>query len=221
MGFLTDTSLSQLQFYLGTCRGQVGVCCNQAVPKSVFKKSGFDVFYSYQNQLVKQELDNIFVQGNLQNLPFLTDSIDAFVLWHNLDTEPEPKQVIRELYRCLAPNGVILMIGANTPCLFKSDKVHGSVNKTAYLSRILLHHGFNIEVQKTLGFRPDIKNKMLFKALKPLEVIGQFCWPMLGTNYFMLARKPVLGATPLVAASKRVHFKNLKGIAEPSRFKFK
>lgn len=219
MGFLTSTSLSQLQFYLETCHGQVGVCCNQSVPQALLKNSSFDAFYYYQNQLVKQELSDIFVQGSLNNLPFLTDSIDVFVLWYNLDTHPEPKQVIRELWRCLAPNGVILMLGANNPCLFKRNKQQGRLNKLNHLTRVLLNYGFNIEVQKTFGFRPIVKNNVLFQALKPLEVIGQFCWPMLGSSYFILARKPILGSTPLVARTKKVRLKAVKGIAEPTIFK--
>lgn len=220
MDFLTEISLSQIQYYLQQYSGAVGVCCNQAIPKSILQKSNIDNFYYYQNQAVSQSFSEDFIQGELNNLPFLTDSIDVFVLWHNLDFQLNPHEVIRECWRALAPNGVLLLLGTNHPSFFSAKKIksdHKILNKPVVLQRYLLQVGFDVEEFKTYGFRPRIKQAKLFQWLKPLEVIGQFCFPMFGSNYLIQARKPVLGATPIRNNQTQKRVLAPRGLAAHSR----
>ncbi len=47
------------------------------------------------------------------NLPFSERSVDAFVLAHELDFAQDPHQVLREVDRCIIPDGCVAILGFN------------------------------------------------------------------------------------------------------------
>ena len=53
------------------------------------------------------------VEGEANALPFATDSLDALVLCHTLDTTTAPHDVLRECQRVLVPNGHLIIISFN------------------------------------------------------------------------------------------------------------
>ena len=53
------------------------------------------------------------VVGSSSELPFASDSLDALVLCHTLNTSPLPHQVLRECQRVLVPNGHLFVISFN------------------------------------------------------------------------------------------------------------
>lgn len=58
------------------------------------------------------------VIGQSCELPFDSDSLDALVLCHTLDTSPIPHQVLRECQRVLVPNGHLFVINFNPSSLW-------------------------------------------------------------------------------------------------------
>lgn len=46
-------------------------------------------------------------------LPFTENSIDAFILAHELDFAQDPHQILREIDRCIVPNGHVVICGFN------------------------------------------------------------------------------------------------------------
>ena len=55
------------------------------------------------------------VVGASCELPFATDSLDALVLCHTLNTSPLPHEVLRECQRVLMPNGHLFIIRKLVP----------------------------------------------------------------------------------------------------------
>ena len=53
------------------------------------------------------------VLGASHELPFATDSLDALVLCHSLDSSSVPHQTLRECQRVLVPNGHLFVISFN------------------------------------------------------------------------------------------------------------
>ena len=51
--------------------------------------------------------------GRAGQLPLQADSIDAFVLPHTLEVVSDPHQVLREIDRCLLPEGHLIVLGLN------------------------------------------------------------------------------------------------------------
>ena len=53
------------------------------------------------------------IVGSSRELPFATDSLDALVLCHSLDSSSVPHQTLRECQRVLVPNGHLFVISFN------------------------------------------------------------------------------------------------------------
>lgn len=51
--------------------------------------------------------------GRAEQLPLQADSVDAFVLPHALEVCVDPHQVLREIDRCLLPEGHLIVLGLN------------------------------------------------------------------------------------------------------------
>lgn len=47
------------------------------------------------------------------SLPYQENSIDAFILAHELDYARDPHQILREVDRCIIPNGYVVIVGFN------------------------------------------------------------------------------------------------------------
>ena len=115
------------QFY----QTQVGVNAARAIEKIVWQQCA-SIFGYYA-----LELDDVVAEGGLlknsmiartlvlkseqpadviaqaEALPFENDSIDLIVLPHSLDIADDPHQVLREVERCLVPDGYVIIIGFN------------------------------------------------------------------------------------------------------------
>lgn len=64
-------------------------------------------------RLASNPLDNLTERqtiGISSDLPFASDSIDALILCHTLDTSPVPHSVLRECQRVLVPNGHLFIL---------------------------------------------------------------------------------------------------------------
>lgn len=57
--------------------------------------------------------DAVSLLANNEAMPWQTDSIDAFVLPHVLEVCDDPHQLLRELDRCLIPEGHLIILGFN------------------------------------------------------------------------------------------------------------
>ncbi|WP_026375320.1 class I SAM-dependent methyltransferase [Aestuariibacter salexigens] len=53
------------------------------------------------------------VRGKSRELPFAENSVDAFVLAHELDFARDPHQILREVDRTIVPNGHVVICGFN------------------------------------------------------------------------------------------------------------
>lgn len=219
MDFLKQRALKEIQFYLKECHGNVGICFNHDVPVDVLSQSPVTSFYYYQNSRPTQPITQTFIRGELSDLPFLTDSIDMFVIWHNLDLHTSPQKVVKELWRSLSPNGVLLIVGANSSYFFSAlqneNQKKGLITRS-WLARLLAQQGFTIEVENTFGFHPRFSAPWLMRWCGLMEIIGQFCWPMSGANFLFQARKSQLGLNfPLVKVKRKILL-SPKRLTEPT-----
>jgi SAM-dependent methyltransferase len=107
-----------------------------------------------------------FVQCNLEELPFETDSLDVVVAHHVLEFAADPHAMLRELYRVAVPEGRVLIVGFNPWSLLGARMVMGrwkskSVWRNHWLSASRMHDwlqllGFAVE-RTEFGFhRPPL-----------------------------------------------------------------
>lgn len=151
--------------------------------------------------------ENIRVKGEPGALPFLSDSIDAVILYHALEFSRDPHQVLREAERLLIPEGHMVIIGFNPQSLwgmtrlFRFRSKHfpwcGRFISTLRIRDWLSLLGFEVLVSRHRFFMPPVQRSGVLDRLGFMEKPGGKWWPILGGVYVLLARKRVSTVTPI------------------------
>jgi len=148
------------------------------------------------------------IQAFPEHLPFDSRSLDLAVLPHTLDFSEDPHQVLREIERVLVPEGHVVILGFNPLSLWgvrrlftrrRNRTVPWSANFIG-LRRIkdwlsLIH--FDVTAGCMLYYRPPIDKPSLQHRLLMLDKMGDRWWPMAAAAYLLVAKKRVVGMTPL------------------------
>lgn len=149
------------------------------------------------------------LQGALEALPLLSDSVDVVVLSHTLEQVANPHEVLRETHRILIPEGHVVITGFNPFSLWGLWHVYkrfrgksprqGKMLSTNRVRDWLKLLNFQIIGGSMFYFRPPINRSGLNKKLNFLEKCGEKCWPFLGGAYTLIAVKRVIPLTPIRA----------------------
>ncbi len=131
-------------------------------------------------------------------LPIAENSIDAYILAHELDFAADPHQILREIDRTIMPNGYLVITGFNpfSLCgLFKYLPVNqqNPLHDARFFSCVRVKDWLNL-----LGFEIIETEHLLFNELFLQRSLGQSTkwsrWckkhlPWLSTIYIIVARK--------------------------------
>ncbi|MDW3095127.1 MAG: methyltransferase domain-containing protein [Gammaproteobacteria bacterium] len=140
-------------------------------------------------------------------LPICSDSIDLFVLPHALDFTEKPHEILREVERCLVPEGYMIIVGFNPYSfyglwrLFLSRKKQAPWSAKFYSVRRLRDWssllGFEeVELHFTAHL-PPFKRIQGWKKMQSLGRILQYHLSNIGGVYIFVARKRVARLTLL------------------------
>ena len=165
-------------------------------------------------------------------LPFAARSIDLLVLPHVLEFSPEPHDVLRELSECVAPEGIVAIIGLNSRSMLGILKSLGSYSETTLQSAKLYSVvrirdwlsllGFETIAGEFTYFRPPISQKNRFNRLKYLETAGTRWWPGIGSVFVLIACRKELGihVEAMKTGNSRRRYRKavLAPLAERNRF---
>jgi SAM-dependent methyltransferase len=142
-----------------------------------------------------------------ESLPFKRESLDLVVMPHVLEFSPTPHTILREVDRCLIPEGHVLIFGFNPWSHWQLLRAvlrwrQAIPWRGRYLSQRRLGDwlkllGFDVLESKTFLFRPPLRNPVLMERLRFLEPMGERILPWMGGAYLLLARKRVETLTPL------------------------
>ena len=159
-------------------------------------------------------------------LPVASESIDLVVLPHLLEFEPNPHQVLREIYRILIGEGHVIILGFNPwswwglwrILLAWSEKPPfcGHYIGLTRLRDWLALLDFEIINTEKFYFRPPLKNIKVMKKIIVLEQLGKFCMPFWGGIYMLVAKKRVVPLTPVKMQWRIRRHMIASGFAEPS-----
>lgn len=139
--------------------------------------------------------------------PVASDSLDVILLPHVLEFALEPHQILREAERCLIPEGHLVIVGFN-PWSFwglrsRLTRWRGRLpwcGRFLGVSRLrdwLALLGFDTLAVQPLCYRPPVNHAGVLARtafLDPLEEIGYLPG---NAGFLLLARKRVVGMTPL------------------------
>jgi SAM-dependent methyltransferase len=143
-------------------------------------------------------------------LPIESDCVDLFLLPHTLDFTIKPHEILREVERCLVPEGHIVIIGFNPisfyglwRVLLKRKKVAPWNAEFYSLRRVrdwcsLL--GFEEIDLKYAAHLPPFKRIQKWKHMQTINLLMQKHFTSFGGVYIFVARKRVARVTPLTKA---------------------
>lgn len=147
------------------------------------------------------------VYGTVEELPFDARSVDLMLLPHTLEFSEDPHQVLREVSRVLTPEGHAVILGFNPFSLWGLWRLAARRQRAMPWSGHFLQLnrlkdwfkllGFELVQGSMLYYRPPLHSETSMDRLRFLEKAGDRWWPMAGAVYLLVAKKRVLGMTPL------------------------
>jgi SAM-dependent methyltransferase len=147
------------------------------------------------------------VYGVPEQLPFDSRSVDLMLLPHTLEFSDDPHQVLREVSRALTPEGHVVILGFNPFSLWGMWRLlrrrragapwNGHFLQLARIKDWLKLLDFDIARGSMLYYRPPLASETAMDRLRFLDKAGDRWWPMAGAVYLLVAKKRVVGMTPL------------------------
>ncbi len=172
----------------------------------------------YLNNGYKLPGQQVSYVGEFQDLSIQSHSIDAVLLPHTLEFEPEPHQILREVDRVLVAEGKVVIMGFNPFSLWgfwhKYWEIRNRIASDANREKVPLPScghllsqkrlrdwlkllGFDIQLVSEYFYRPPVKNAALLKKLEFMEVAGRASRLLPAGGYLMVATKRVSTLTPI------------------------
>lgn len=148
-------------------------------------------------------------------LPFQESSLDLVVLPHTLELSADPHAVLREVQRVLVPEGRVVICGFNPLSLWGLRQTRARMLRrvglgatwcgTLFLPQVgdlIAPHrlrdwlkllSFDVQRCQMGCFRPAVTSKRWLDRFAWMDAVGKQSWPFLGSAYFVVATKKVLG----------------------------
>lgn len=145
------------------------------------------------------------IVSRIDALGIASDSVDAVLLPHTLETESDPHAVLREVERILMGDGQLIVLGFRP---MSSWGLRHLVARRGYPpgAERLLSEWRVRDWLKLLGFEIVDARRFLFtgpwgksepRSQRFFEIVGSSAWPFLAGAYMLKARKRVYSVTPI------------------------
>ena len=151
-----------------------------------------------------QKSVKIAVRTTAEELPIAMESVDVVLMPHILEYSNDTHRLLREMERILICEGYAVIIGINPFslwglchlffCWWNKMPWSGHLISVSRMKDWLSLLDFEIEKVKYFFFSPPVSSVKLLKKFLPLERFGQYCYPIFGGLYIVVAKKR---ATPL------------------------
>lgn len=152
--------------------------------------------------------------GNLSALACETDiplkeaSIDRIIVVHCLEHTDHSKQMLREVWRTLAPGGrVIIIVPSRLGPWCRSEKTpfgHGKPFSTTQIKQILSENMLNPTRWTSALFLPPFKSRTMVSMLTSLETTGKRWWSQFAGVLIIEAEKRIYAANTTEAKKQLV-----------------
>ena len=139
-------------------------------------------------------------------LPLRDDSADCILLVHMLEWSGDARELLRELWRVLAPNGRLLIVVPNRRGLWAQLDTtpfgHGQPYSRSQLAKLLKEAMFSPEDWQYALYMPPFGWRVLLRWPVFFERLGLVLWPAFSGVIVVEASKQVYGAVPVSARAK-------------------
>lgn len=187
---------------------QMDLLRNSRIPNR-YKSSDFSV-----KPLADKEFPDTLFERHLNCcddfLPFSDMSLDLLLLPHRLEFSERPHQTLREAARVMMPEGHLLISGFNPISTWGATSSLNKIfsNETNYpwngnfigLTRLkdwLALLGLEVVSVEMCCHIPPLEQPAWHKRLSFMDKVGENYCPRLGGVYFVVAKKRVVGMTPI------------------------
>ena len=147
------------------------------------------------------------VRTTAEELPIALESVDVVLLPHTLEYSNDTHRLLREMERILICEGYAVIIGINPFslwglyhlffCWWNKMPWGGRLISVSRMKDWLSLLDFEIEKVKYFFFSPPVSNVKLLKKFLPLERLGQYCYPIFGGLYVVVAKKRAAPLSPI------------------------
>src|SRR5512138_3349092 len=164
------------------------------------------------------------IRSRTDALAIASDSVDAVVLPHTLEYEPDPHELLREVERILSGEGHLLVFGFRPLSSWGVRHLFARDGFPPGLER-MIGEGRLKDWLKLLGFEIVDAQRYLFalpwgsaapSAHNFFARVGRRLWPLFAGGYLLKARKRVYALTPIRPSWKRLRPKVVGGLIEPT-----
>ena len=146
-------------------------------------------------------LGNVATLARETDLPTKDASMDRIILVHCLEHTDYSKEMLREIWRTLAPGGrVIIIVPSRLGPWCRSEANpfgHGKPFSKSQLQQILAKNMLSPARQKSALFLPPFKSRTMLTALSSLENTGQRWWNQFAGVLIIEAEKQIYAANPM------------------------
>lgn len=165
------------------------------------------------------EARSLTALGDEHRMPFSEALFDRIVLVHALEEAADPRRLLRELWRVLAPEGRMLVVAAHRGGVWsRTDSLpfgHGRPYSRGQLSRLLTEALFEPTAWSKALYAPPWRFACGEKTAEGFETLGERVAPALGGLILVEAVKHV-GAVRPGGLAERVRRKALEGARAPA-----
>jgi SAM-dependent methyltransferase len=161
-----------------------------------------------------QQRDTAAICGEFDDLPFLSDSMDAVLIEHVLEFTSKPHMILEEIYHALRVGGSVIILGFNPYSLWGLSKLfkkrhaalglwHGRFISAGRIKNWLEQLGFQVEKRSSFYFSsPSLQEHGNYK-FKFMEKLGKLLGGRHGGIYMLVAKKISLAVSHM--QDEKVH----------------
>ena len=141
------------------------------------------------------------IEGNYEELPFASESLDLVVLPHVLEFAADPHQILREVDRVLRPEGRLIISGFNPASLWGARQYLSRLIGNPYLPRDgqfislirvkdwLQLLNFSLDRGHFGCYKFPLQGQSSMARMDFLESMGNRWWPIFGAVFLLSAIK--------------------------------
>lgn len=162
------------------------------------------------------------IRSRTDELAIASDSVEAVLLPHTLEYEPEPHEILREVERVLSGEGHLIVFGFRPLSSWGIRHLFARAGFPPGLERMIAERRLR-DWMKLLGFEIVDSRRYLFtlpwgsatNSQSFVERAGEHLWPLFAGGYMIKARKRVYTLTP-IRPRWRLRPKVVGGLIEPT-----
>jgi SAM-dependent methyltransferase len=145
------------------------------------------------------------IRSRTDQLAITSDSVDAVLLPHTLEHEPDPHEVLREVERILSGDGQLIVLGFRPFSGWGARHILTRLGYPPGTERLISEWRLR-DWLKLLGFEVTDARRYLFtwpwgsaapRGQRFFETLGERAWPLFAGAYLLKARKRVYSMTPI------------------------